>query len=300
MLSGFPSRHPESGKLAGDPICQGATAAAWLWCPRALLETSRVGRGLGGPRHRDPLSLPAQAQEQGEHTASPLMEDTADGGQPVDAEGVLSLPSDHGGDRDGRWLPAVAPALVHQVQVAVHAGHLVGGEAVGAVIVWGQERPGRGLGHGNARPLLLVKLFRGLLGRAGRHQRAEAVLPGLSGEVCPQSHKMALPQRLQVPAPARHRHLGSATARTAPQEGQQGRGTAPPASLLLAWQEKRQPPAACLGNQAKRVQEVIINNNNNNDKIASGLENKGTHRQEQPWCMSSDPLAGREGWIEIA
>lgn len=33
---------------------------------------------------------------------------------------------------------------------------------------------------------------------------------------------------------------------------------------------------------------------------ASGLENKGTHRQEQPWCMSRDPLVGRERWLETA
>jgi len=68
----------------------------------------------------------------------PLVDDAADGRQPVDAEGVLRLSRDHGRDWDGRRLLALAPALVHQVQVAVHPGDLVGGEGVGAVIIWGE------------------------------------------------------------------------------------------------------------------------------------------------------------------
>lgn len=91
--------------------------------------------------------IPAQVNRCEEDIAlSPLMDDTADGRQPVDAEGVLSLPRDHGWDWDGRRLLALAPALVHQVQVAMHPGHLVGGEGVGAVIIWGnsgQDEGGR-------------------------------------------------------------------------------------------------------------------------------------------------------------
>lgn len=78
------------------------------------------------------------------------MDDTTDGRQPVDAEGVLCLPGDHGRDRDGCGLLALAPALVYQVQVAMHSGHLVGGEGVGAIIIWG-KRGGRdrSAGHDN-------------------------------------------------------------------------------------------------------------------------------------------------------
>lgn len=79
---------------------------------------------------------------------SPLVDDTADGRQPVDAEGVPCLPGDHGGDGDGRRLLAVAPALVDQVQVAMHAGHLVGGEAVGAVVICGTGEAGPRSGQG--------------------------------------------------------------------------------------------------------------------------------------------------------
>lgn len=94
-----------------------------------------------------PQQIPAQVNRCEEDVAlSPLVDDTADGRQPVDAEGVLSLPRDHGWDWDGRRLLALAPALVHQVQVAMHPGHLVGGEGVGAVIIWGnsgQDEGGR-------------------------------------------------------------------------------------------------------------------------------------------------------------
>lgn len=85
------------------------------------------------------------------------MDDAADGRQPVDAEGVPRLSCDHGWDGDGRGLLALAPALVDQVQVAMHPGHLVGSEGVGAVIIWVERDQAEGgrdrsLGHGNVHP----------------------------------------------------------------------------------------------------------------------------------------------------
>ena len=58
----------------------------------------------------------------------------------MDSEGLWSLPDDHGGDGDGAGLLALAPLLIHKVQIAVHSGHLVGGEAVSAVIVCGDKK----------------------------------------------------------------------------------------------------------------------------------------------------------------
>lgn len=85
------------------------------------------------------------------------MDDAADGRQPVDAEGVPRLSRDHGWDGDGRGLLALAPALVDQVQVAMHPGHLVGSEGVGAVIIWVERDQAKGgrdqsSGHGNVHP----------------------------------------------------------------------------------------------------------------------------------------------------
>ena len=58
----------------------------------------------------------------------------------MDSEGLGSLPEDHGGDGDGGGLPALAPLLIHKVQIAVHSGHLVGGEAVSAGIICGDKK----------------------------------------------------------------------------------------------------------------------------------------------------------------
>lgn len=42
---------------------------------------------------------------------------------------------DLGGEGDGRRLPGGLPALVHQVQVTVHPGDLIGREGVRAVVI---------------------------------------------------------------------------------------------------------------------------------------------------------------------
>lgn len=71
---------------------------------------------------------------------SPVIHNSTNRRQPVDSEGLLSLPDDHGGDGDGGGLLALAPLLIYKVQIAVHSGHLVGGEVVSAVIVCGDKK----------------------------------------------------------------------------------------------------------------------------------------------------------------
>lgn len=116
---------------------------------------------MGGLHHRGPLvpssRLLCKPKTITTADSLPLMNDTTDGRQPVDAEGVLRLPRDHGRDWDGSRLLALAPVLVHQVQVAMHPGHLVGGEGVGAVIIWGKRDQAKGgrhwpEGHSNVHP----------------------------------------------------------------------------------------------------------------------------------------------------
>lgn len=230
---------------------------------------------------------------------SPLMDDAADGRQPVDAERVLCLRRDHGRDRDGRRLLAVSPALVHQVQVAMHPGHLVGGEAVGAVIVWGRKQAGLRVRARRHAPFLLAKLFRGLL-REGWEAAAcggGSAAGALRCRVSPKPQDgtaLAAPRPCTCPAPA----PGQRPHRTA--------GRARGDTELLLWlrpgRTNTSPlPLACLwGTEPKGVGRLVINNNNNNNKSSFRTGEQGTHRQEQPWCVSREPLAGREGWTEVA
>ena len=158
----------------------------WIWTAGGFLDPSSGS-----------LASPKPSQQPSQQQLSPLVDHTADGGQPVDAEGVVRLPRDHGWDGDGRGLLALAPALVHQVQVAMHPGHLVGGEGVGAVIVWerrGTYRSGWGWqgldgGHGSGH----LPLSPNAVGDA--RETPAAPRPGFAGVVCPQCHKMALPQQ---------------------------------------------------------------------------------------------------------
>lgn len=58
----------------------------------------------------------------------------------MDSEGRVVLPNNHGWDRNGGGLSAFAPLLVYKVQIAMHPGHLVRGEAVGTLIICGDKR----------------------------------------------------------------------------------------------------------------------------------------------------------------
>lgn len=58
----------------------------------------------------------------------------------MDSEGLVGLPDDHGWDGNGGGLSALTPLLIYQVQIAMHPGHLVRGEAVSAVIICGDEK----------------------------------------------------------------------------------------------------------------------------------------------------------------
>lgn len=53
----------------------------------------------------------------------------------MDGQGCVGLPDDHGWDGNGGGLSALSPLLIHKVQIAMHSGHLVRGEAVSAVII---------------------------------------------------------------------------------------------------------------------------------------------------------------------
>lgn len=66
---------------------------------------------------------------------SPFKEVAVDGGEPLQRHGVGGVAHDLGGQGDRRRLPGGLPALVHQVQVAVHSGDLIGREGVGAVVI---------------------------------------------------------------------------------------------------------------------------------------------------------------------
>lgn len=71
---------------------------------------------------------------------SPFKEVSIDGWKPLQGDGGGGASHDLGGDGHGSWFLGGLPALVDQVQVAVHPGHLVGREGVGAVIVWNSNR----------------------------------------------------------------------------------------------------------------------------------------------------------------
>lgn len=52
----------------------------------------------------------------------------------------MGLPDDHRWDGNGGGLSALTPLLIYKVQIAVHSGHLVRGEAVSAVIICGDKK----------------------------------------------------------------------------------------------------------------------------------------------------------------
>lgn len=66
---------------------------------------------------------------------SPFKEVAVDGWEPLQRHGVSGVAHDLGGEGNRRRLPGGLPALVHQVQVTVHSGDLIGREGVGAVVI---------------------------------------------------------------------------------------------------------------------------------------------------------------------
>lgn len=157
-LFGFPSQHPDSRRLAGESACRWGHRSSLALVSEGSAGDDQGGKRDGGVLHHRGCLVPSSRLRCKPKTVAtadplPLMYDTTDGRQPVDTERVLRLPRDHGRDRDGCRLLALAPALVHQVQVAMHPGHLVGREGVGAVIIWG-KRGGRDwpAGPGNVLP----------------------------------------------------------------------------------------------------------------------------------------------------
>lgn len=53
----------------------------------------------------------------------------------MDSEGLVGLSNDHGRDGNRGGLSALTPLLIYKVQIAMHSGHLVRGEAVSAVVI---------------------------------------------------------------------------------------------------------------------------------------------------------------------
>lgn len=83
-------------------------------------------------------------REQAESTlhgpCSPFKEVAIDGWKPLQRHGVSRVAHNLGSQGDRRRLLGGLPALVHQVQVAVHSGDLIGREGVGAVVVCKGQR----------------------------------------------------------------------------------------------------------------------------------------------------------------
>lgn len=66
---------------------------------------------------------------------SPFKEVAINGWEPFQRHGVSGVAHDLGSEGDRRRLLGGLPALVHQVQVAVHSGDLIGREGVSAVVI---------------------------------------------------------------------------------------------------------------------------------------------------------------------
>lgn len=85
------------------------------------------------------------ATEKTEHgkCLSPVIHNPTNWRKPVDGEGCVGLPNDHGWEGNGGGLPILTPLLIYKIQIAMHPGHLVRGEAVGAVIICGDKKRNR-------------------------------------------------------------------------------------------------------------------------------------------------------------
>lgn len=83
-------------------------------------------------------------REQAESTlhgpCSPFKEVAIDGWKPLQRHRVSRVAHNLGSQGDRRRLLGGLPALVHQVQVAVHSGDLIGREGVSAVVVCKGQR----------------------------------------------------------------------------------------------------------------------------------------------------------------
>lgn len=97
-------------------------------------------------RTRHGGNTPAQPRQE---PLSPVIHNSTNWRQPVDGEGCVCLPDDHGWDGNGGGLSALTPLLIYKVQIAMHSGHLVRREAVGAVIICGDKSRNRRVGAFN-------------------------------------------------------------------------------------------------------------------------------------------------------
>ena len=100
-------------------------------------------------KEQSKISLPSLASlpsfpllgriERGETTLhspySPFKEVAIDGWEPFQRHGVSRVAHNLGSEGDRRRLLGGLPALVHQVQVTVHSGDLIGREGVSAVVI---------------------------------------------------------------------------------------------------------------------------------------------------------------------
>lgn len=58
----------------------------------------------------------------------------------MDSEGLVGLPNNYGWYGYGGGLLAFTPLLVYKIQVAMHPGHLIGGEVVSAIVICGDKK----------------------------------------------------------------------------------------------------------------------------------------------------------------
>lgn len=58
----------------------------------------------------------------------------------MDSEGLVGLTNNHGRYGYGGGLLAFTPLLIYKIQVAMHPGHLIGGEVVSAIVICGDKK----------------------------------------------------------------------------------------------------------------------------------------------------------------
>lgn len=88
-----------------------------------------------------PSPLPIQFSARVRSSAwSPFKEVAINGWEPLQGDRGGAPSHNLWGNCNRSWFLRGLPALIDEVQVAMHPGHLVGREGVGAVIIWNENR----------------------------------------------------------------------------------------------------------------------------------------------------------------
>lgn len=126
---------PKSTMYLSGPI-----TARWLNCQGLQMNKSKDKENSKTPlQDHFPPEVPSSWKEREGSTLhrphSPFKEVAIDGWKPLQRHGVGCVAYDLGGQGNRRRLPGGLPALVHQVQVTVHSGNLIGRERVRTVVI---------------------------------------------------------------------------------------------------------------------------------------------------------------------